>query len=202
LTLRARLQQAGSTHTEAGMGPSVLTRSSSVRIFSQDESRLGLLPIRRRRLTARGGQPVGRTYSAFESYSLYGAVAPTTGERFFLAFPYLDAQGFQGFLPHFAHHSAHSLNVLVLDNGSFHAARCLQIPTNVVLVPLPPYSPELNPSERLWRDLKDRLSHGVCRKLPALRGRVTRLLHSYSPQMLRSLTGYPYFVNAVKGLIL
>lgn len=129
-------------------------------------------------------------------------MAPTTGERFFLDLPYLNAQGFQLFLPHFAHHYAHSLNVLGLDNGSCHTARCLQIPAKVVLVPLPPYSPELNPIERLWRDLKDRLSRGIFSKLPALRGRVTRLLHSYSPQMLQSLTGYPYFVNAVNGLLL
>jgi transposase len=147
-------------------------------------------------------QPVSRVHPTFESYYLYGAVAPTTGESFFLDLPYLDAQGFQVFLTHFAHHYAQSLNVLVLDNGSFHTAHCLQIPANVVLVPLPPYSPELNPIERLWRDLKDRLSRGVFRKLPALRGRVTRLLHSYSPQMFQSLTGYPYFVHAVNGLLL
>jgi transposase len=120
------------------------------------------------------------------------AVAPPTGERFFLALPSLNAQCFHLFLTHLAHYYAQSLNILVLENASLHPARGLQVPANVVLVPLPPYSPELTPIERLWRDLKERSSLGVFSKRPALRRRVTRLLHASSPQMLRSLTGYPY----------
>jgi hypothetical protein len=55
-----------------------------VRVFSQDESRFGLLTIRRRRLTARGVQPVGSVQHVFEWCDVYGAVEPTTGARFFL----------------------------------------------------------------------------------------------------------------------
>jgi hypothetical protein len=50
-----------------------------VRVFSQDESRFGLLTVRRRRLTARGVQPVGRVQHVFEWFYVYGAVEPTTG---------------------------------------------------------------------------------------------------------------------------
>ena len=42
----------------------------------------------------------------------------------------------------------------ILDNGAFHKARALRLPPNVGLLFLPPYAPELNPIERLWRDLK------------------------------------------------
>jgi hypothetical protein len=55
-----------------------------VRVFSQDESRCGLL-------TARSIQPVGPVQHLFKWFYVYGAVAPTTGERFFLELPYLDA---------------------------------------------------------------------------------------------------------------
>jgi transposase len=47
--------------------------------------------------------------------------------------------------------------VLVLDNRRFHKAKDLSVPDNIRLVFLPPYSPELNPGERLWHDLKDHL---------------------------------------------
>jgi putative transposase len=43
----------------------------------------------------------------------------------------------------------------VLDNGAFHKAKAVQWPANVAPVFLPPASPEFNPIERLWRDLKD-----------------------------------------------
>ena len=66
-----------------------------MRVFSQDESRLGLLTVRRRRLTACGVQPIGAVQHVFEWFYVYGAVAPTTGEHFFLELPYLNAEMFQ-----------------------------------------------------------------------------------------------------------
>jgi hypothetical protein len=50
--------------------------------------------------------------------------------------------------------------VLVLDQAGWHGARALVVPGNITLVPLPPYSPELNPVERLWLYPRERyLSH-------------------------------------------
>lgn len=173
-----------------------------VRIFSQDESRVGLLPVKRRRLTLRGVKPVGRVQYTFESYYPYGAVEPTTGQSFFLELPELDADCFQVFLTQFAARYADSVNVLVLDNGAFHTARRLRIPANVVLLPLPPYSPELNPIERVWRDLKDHLAGTLFERLHSLKGHAAQILKSYTPATIRSLTGSPFFVEAVDGLLL
>jgi hypothetical protein len=80
---------------------------------------------------------VGRVQYSFESDTLYGAVEPTTGESFFLELPDLDTDCFQVFLTAFAARHAHSVNVLVLDNGAFHKAHRLRIPAHVVLLPLP-----------------------------------------------------------------
>ncbi len=52
--------------------------------------------------------------------------------------------------------------VLVLDNAGWHVAKALQVPPNLTLMPLPPYSPELNPAERIWQYLRShRLSNQV-----------------------------------------
>ena len=77
-------------------------------------------------------------------------------------------------------------------------ATALVIPANVVLLYLPPYGPELNPIERLWPDLKGRLTGlaaTVCGSLSAVREAVEGFIHAYSPQQLASLTGYPYLCN-------
>lgn len=103
-----------------------------IRVFSQDESRFGLLPIRRRRITGKGVKPVGTIQHKFESFYLYGAVEPTTGESFFLELPWLNAENFQVFLNEFSSIYRETLNILVLDNGRFHKARALKIPDNVV----------------------------------------------------------------------
>jgi DDE superfamily endonuclease len=101
--------------------PSENTRP--VRVFSQDESRVGLLTVRRRRLTARGVQPVGVVQHTFEWFYIYGAVAPTTGERFFLELPYLNADTFQLFVDAFAQAFPDRLNILLLDNSGAHVAQ-------------------------------------------------------------------------------
>jgi hypothetical protein len=89
-------------------------------VFSQDESRVGLLTVRHRRLTASGIQPVGLIQHTFEWFYIYGAVDPTTGERFFL--PYLNADTFQLFIDAFAQAFPDSLNILLLDNSGAHTA--------------------------------------------------------------------------------
>jgi transposase len=171
-----------------------------VRVFSQDESRLGLLTVRRRRLTAYGGQPVGAVQHVFEWFYIYGAVAPTTGERFFLELPYLNAQTFQLFVDAFAETFPDSLNILLLDNRGAHTAQRIRWPQNVRCVWLPPYCPELNPIERLWRDLKDDLAWQQFPNVEAQQDYVGQLLRAYEARTLQSLTGYAYLVDAINAL--
>jgi transposase len=171
-----------------------------VRVFSQDESRFGLLTIRRRRLTARGVQPVGAVQQVFEWFYVYGAVEPTTGHRFFLELPYLNAEMFQLFVDAFAQAFPDSLNLLLLDNSGAHTAQRLILPTNVRLVFLPPYCPELNPIERVWRDLKDEVAWQPFADLNAQQDYLSHLLWAYEAATLQSLTGYPYLVEAIHAL--
>lgn len=109
-----------------------------IRIFCQDESRVGLLPVQRRRITVSGVKPVGPVQYQFENFYLYGAVEPTTGESFFLELPPLNTVNFQIFLDEFAHHYRDTLNIVLMDNGSCHKAKALVIPEHVVCLFLPP----------------------------------------------------------------
>lgn len=158
---------------------------------------MGLLPIIRRRITACGVQPIATVRPTFQSFYLYGAVEPTTGESFFLELPALDSATFQLWLDYFAAAFPQTYNILVLDNGAFHKAQTLHWPPNVAPVFLPPYSPELNPIERVWRDLKDRLADITATTLEELSQAICRLIQAYSQTTLHSLTGYAYFVQAV-----
>ena len=124
-------------------------------MLSQDERRFGLLTVRRRRLTAQGVQPVGPIQHVFEWFYVYGAVAPTTGERFFWELPSLRSDMFQLFIDACAQAFPDSLNLLLLDHSGAHTAPCLRWPEHVRSVWLPPYGPELSPIERVWRDVKD-----------------------------------------------
>lgn len=156
--------------------------------------------MRRRRLTARGVQPVGTVQHQFQSFYLYGAVAPTTGENFFLELPHLNSSIFQVFLDQFAQAYPDSLNLLVLDQSGAHTAKRLIIPANVRLVFLPPYSPELNPIERVWRALKDQLAWQQFPTIEIQQEYVGDIVRACDNAMLQSLTAYAYFVDAVNAL--
>ena len=169
-------------------------------MFSQDESRFGLLTVRRRRLTACGVQPVGAVHHGFEWFYVYGAVAPTTGERFLRELPYLNAASFQLFIDAFAE-AFDSVNILLLDNSGAHTAQRLTIPANVRFVFLPPDCPELNPIERVWRDLKDDLAWQQFLNVDAQQDEVDQLLRAYDAPTLQSLAGYTYLVEAVNALL-
>ncbi len=169
-------------------------------MFSQDESRCGLLTVRRRRLTAPGVQPIGTIQHVFDWFYVYGAVAPTTGESFFFELPHLNHINFQVFLDEFARAFPDSLNLLVLDNRGGHTAKQLCIPENIRLVWLPPYNPELNPIERVWRDMKDQLAWQQFTDVEAQQAYVADVLCAYDTLTLQSLTAYSYFVDAVNAL--
>ena len=169
-------------------------------MFSQDESRFGFLTVRRRRLTASGVQPVGVVPPVFEWFYVDGAVEPTTGERFFLELPDLNAESFQLCVNAFAAAFPDRLHLLLLANSGAHTAQQLTLPANVRLVFLPPYCPELNPIERVGRDLKDALAWLQFPTLDVQQDYLMTLLQGYQAATLQSLTDYTYLVEAVHAL--
>jgi hypothetical protein len=125
-----------------------------------DETRIGLKTIERKKNTALGVKPIGLVLWNFKAYYLYGAVAPQTGEIFWLEFSHLDGMCFQIFLDQLAEKYPTHLNVIQLDNGKFHHSSTLKIPDNILLIFQPPYTPELNPIERIWSHIKQEQRKG------------------------------------------
>jgi transposase len=146
-------------------------------------------------------QPVGSVRHVFEWFDVYGAVEPTTGERFSLELPSPNAAMFQFFVDLCAEAFPDSRNLLPLDNSGAHTAQQPAMPDNVRPVFLPPYGPELNPVERLWRALKDALAW---LQFPTREGQqdyIATLLRAYEAARLRALTNYTYLVEAIHALV-
>ena len=160
---------------------------------------MGLLPQLRRQITALGVKPLQAVTFQYQYFWLYGAVEPTTGERFFLELPYLNTHCFQAFIDEFAATYPNSDNLIILDNAPSHTSQKLQFPDNVMPLFLPSYCPELNPVERLWLDLKSKLSTSLD-QIDQLRDEMDTVLAQYTPKIIASITGYPYLINAIKGL--
>lgn len=85
---------------------------------------------------------------AYEWTYLYAAVDPMTGESLCLYLPGMDGRCFEMFLKHLSEANPEHHLVIVLDNAPSHRSQEIDHPENVSLLPLPAYSPELNPVER------------------------------------------------------
>ena len=175
-------------------------RTLPVEVWAYDESRLGLHTIRRRRITARGTKPVGQLQQRFANFYLYGAIAPASGDGFFLGLPNFNADQFQLFLDEFARARPHTLNVLLLDNSRCHTAQEVRLPANIVLLFQAPYAPELNPAERVWEHLKTALAWRCFASLEELQAEIVRLVTDYDTATLQSLTAYPYIMHAIHAV--
>jgi hypothetical protein len=168
-----------------------------IRYLAQDESRFGLKTIIGRLITACGIKPIGQWQWLFKAFWLYGAVEPATGESFFWQFSHVDTQCYQQFLDEFSKADPNSLNILQVDNGRFHTSKDLIVPENIILLFQPPYCPELNPIERLWEYLKKELKWASFKTLEQLQAKVDQLLSELTPQVIASVTGYSFILDAL-----
>ena len=145
-------------------------------------------------------RPPGPADRRFESLYLFAACRPGTDEAFALALPEATATTMGLFLAAFAAQLEPGTHaVLILDQAGWHGARRLVVPENITLLPLPAYSPELNPVERVWLYLRERfLSHRVLDGYAAVLDAACRAWNALTAETgrLASLTAYPYLLKS------
>lgn len=86
--------------------------------------------------------------------------------------------------------------MLVADGAGWHKAKGLIIPANIEIVTLPPYTPEMNPIEQIWKELRSRgFRNEVFQTLEKVVDRLCELLRSLSPQTIQSITGRSWILS-------
>jgi transposase len=145
-------------------------------------------------------RPPGLADKRFESLYLFAACRPGTDQAFALALPEATTASMGLFLERFAQELGPGVHAaLVLDRAGWHVSRRLAVPDNITLVPLPPYSPELNPVERVWLYLRERfLSHRVLDDYTAVLDAACDAWKALVAETgrLASLTAYPYLLRS------
>nr|MBA4115313.1 transposase [Rubrobacter sp.] len=99
-------------------------------------------------------------------------------------------------------HPDHHLLLLVLDGAPSHRSGRISCPENVSLLPLPAYSPELDPVERWFQEFRRELSNRTFETVAVLQEALSQTLMSYweDPARLQRLTGFSWWVEAVDAL--
>ena len=111
--------------------------------------------------------------------------------------PHCNADTFQIYLDEFSKQSPQEFKILLLDNGAFHKAAKLIIPKNIALLFLPPYSPELNPAEKIWWKMKRAFSGKLHKTLDNVSSFIANEVKILSSSMLKSICSYEYIVSGL-----
>jgi transposase len=129
----------------------------AVHLWFQDEARIGQQGTLCRVWAEKGSCPRAIRQTNYQWTYLFGSVCPMTGNSHGWRMPYANTSIMNLYLKDFAKQlnpDVHAL--LVMDGAGWHDSKELEIPANVSILLLPPYSPELNPAELIWRQLRQR----------------------------------------------
>ncbi len=157
-----------------------LPKDRPVKIWVADESRFGLHTHRRRCGTLRGQRVVIAQQQRYEWEYVYGALEVLTGQAQFRFMPSVGLDFSRDFLGQIAASDPFAEHVVIWDQAGFHPrAEDKHLPQRVHLLPLPPYSPELNPIEGLWDQVQDITCNQRHTSLDTLEESLTRALRPF-----------------------
>lgn len=177
------------------------TKLTSANLYFQDESRFGLFTRNGKALTAKGVKPICPFHQVFKTLYLFGAFSPIDGDKFLLEMPHCNTDNFQAFLDEFSLQRPSEFKIMVLDNGAFHKAKHLIVPQNIGLVFLPPYSPELNPAEKIWAILKRKFTNKLHKTLEEVSSFITEAIESLTIDKVKSVCGFEYVFAGIHWTI-
>ena len=133
------------------------------------------------------------TKLGFQNFYLYTALSPKSGEDQTLILPKVNAQCMNIFLEFFSERLGDKKALMIMDRAGWHHKASLRCPDNIKIIYLPPYSPELNPVERFWEYLKDKiLKNRVYESLEALRNEISLFIRLLTPEVTSSVANINY----------
>ena len=157
-----------------------LPKGRAVKIWVADESRFGLHTQSRRCWALRGQRVVLAQEQRYEWEYVYGAVEVVEGLAQFRFLPSVSLELSRGFLQQLADSDAQAEHVVIWDQAGFHPRPGdATLPSRIHLLPLPPYSPELNPVEGLWDQTQDVTCNRHFADLDQLEAALTQALRPF-----------------------
>jgi len=164
----------------------------------QDEARFGRINEPRRCWAPRGVRPEVPAQIVREYTYAYAAVCPFDGVMDSLVLPEVNAPAMSLFLEELGRRHADEHVALFLDGAGWHKARTLRIPDNLRLYLQPPWSPQLNPVEHLWEEVREKwFENRVFHSLDAVEDRLVQALVALEadPGRVASLTAFNWIVS-------
>lgn len=163
-----------------------------------DEARFGQQGTLTDVWARRGSRPTAVRQTRYEWCYLYAAVEPATGESAALIAPNVNTGTMNAFLQILeAERKPDEHFVLIMDQAGWHRSKQLKMPDGITGLLLPPYSPELNPTENLWHYMRSHyLSNRRYEDYEELMTAGTEAYRNLTPAVIKSVCACPYLERA------
>ena len=120
----------------------------------QDEAGFGRINKPKYCWCKKGMRPTVPCHHIREYRYTYGAVEPLTGDSFFLILPYCNTECMNVFLRELSAKYQDDYIIMAMDGAGWHKAKNLAVPDNIELFFIPPCTPEMNPIEQIWKEVR------------------------------------------------
>jgi transposase len=133
----------------------------------------------------------------------YVAIEPTTGTCVVLLLPAVTGQWLDVFLTHLRQETGTQKLGVVLDNAPSHKSSRVTWPEGITPLYLPPYSPELDPAEQIFKHLRQHLSNQIFTTIEQMEEALIKELHTFwdDPQVIVHMTNYPWWQAGVNAML-
>jgi transposase len=164
-----------------------------------DEARIGQQGTLTNVWAPKGSRPAVVKQTRYEWAYLYGAVEPATGFSSALIAPEVNTKTMSAFLEMVSREvAARDFVIMIMDQAGWHKAKALRVPDNIVILFLPPKSPEINPIERLWHFMRSHyLSNRAYDNYDSIRAATGHAYRKLTPEVLRSVCRCEYIERAI-----
>lgn len=166
----------------------------------QDEGRFGRISNPRNCWAPPGIRPSVPCHMVREYTFGYAAVSPSDGVLDSLVLPVVNAYAMSLFLTEVSQRHPNDFILMVMDKAGWHQANDLQVPENMRIIFLPPYSPELNPVEHLWEEIREKwFPNKVFKSLDAVENVLVDAFATLeqSPEKIASITGFKWINSLI-----
>jgi hypothetical protein len=164
----------------------------------QDEGRFGRISNPMRCWAPRGMRPNVPCQMVREYTYVYVAVSPHDGVMDSLVLPEVNAQAMSLFLGEVSSRHSDEFILMVMDGAGWHKAKELKVPENMHLIFLPAYSPQLNPVEHVWENIRENwFRNEVFASIDAVENQLVKALSDLEnhPAEVASLTGFSWIID-------
>lgn len=147
-------------------------------------------------ITAKGVAPIVNYKQEFKNTYLYGSYSPIDGDAIVCEINSVTSKAFESYLKELSKHKPYQYKIVVIDNARFHSTNNIVVPENIKLINIPPYSPELNPCEQVWRYIKDRYKNKTFDTIKDLKEWLHQFVKDMTNQNIKSIVSNHHYINA------